>query len=461
MRSPSSSTPPAYPLSGDVPPAARKGADIISDVGSEYSLCSTLDPPSSPLFTDHNPSIVPTTDAVLDAEFYRTGTYVEFTVRVPCFRGIFFSLPVIQIDHTSFRIDSFLFQRESDEARSFIQRAVVRDVDPDILPHDFACFLKVADCRYASLSDYVSHVDMPRSIWEDLTVLTKEEWTSVLALAHKLNFARIRALAIRSLRPIITPVDQLVLAREFGVDEWMAGARRALCEQEDWPTREDCQRLGVDVLFQIGRARQGLRAPGVLIPAPRREAVLASVFGEPDSAASANACAVSVEPGVSNSTPVSQGESGTPRSTGIFGVPPGPAVSQATRCTLWKSPSATNLHDTVGWFGARSSSAVAHRARAEHEPPVDAFLRYGVGSRGVPALKDMSFGGGDQDDDDVLEIEWVEGESEGAVDDTGVKAQDIELVMQQVRCSRAKAIKALKDSGGDLINASTCMRGRC
>ena len=39
------------------------------------------------------------------------------------------------------------------------------------------------------------------------------------------------------------------------------------------------------------------------------------------------------------------------------------------------------------------------------------------------------------------------------VDETGVDLKDIELVMAQVGCSRAKAVRALKESGGDLINA--------
>ena len=33
-------------------------------------------------------------------------------------------------------------------------------------------------------------------------------------------------------------------------------------------------------------------------------------------------------------------------------------------------------------------------------------------------------------------------------------AEDIDLIMAQVNCSRAEAVKALKESGGDLINAS-------
>ena len=59
---------------------------------------------------------------------------------------------------------------------------------------------------------------------------------------------------------------------------------------------------------------------------------------------------------------------------------------------------------------------------------------------------------GAADDDEVPELEVVE--EEGPVEETGVDPKDIELVIQQVGCSRAKAVKVLKESGGDLINAS-------
>lgn len=45
-------------------------------------------------------------------------------------------------------------------------------------------------------------------------------------------------------------------------------------------------------------------------------------------------------------------------------------------------------------------------------------------------------------------------EDDEEVDETGVDPKDIDLVMQQVGCSRAKAVRVLKESGGDLINAS-------
>jgi nascent polypeptide-associated complex subunit alpha len=46
-----------------------------------------------------------------------------------------------------------------------------------------------------------------------------------------------------------------------------------------------------------------------------------------------------------------------------------------------------------------------------------------------------------------------EAAEEEAVDETGVAAKDIELVMSQAGCSRAKAVKALKENDGDLVNS--------
>lgn len=39
------------------------------------------------------------------------------------------------------------------------------------------------------------------------------------------------------------------------------------------------------------------------------------------------------------------------------------------------------------------------------------------------------------------------------VDDTGIEAKDIELVMAQASVSRKKAVKALKEHDSDIVNA--------
>jgi NACalpha-BTF3-like transcription factor len=50
----------------------------------------------------------------------------------------------------------------------------------------------------------------------------------------------------------------------------------------------------------------------------------------------------------------------------------------------------------------------------------------------------------------LLAVEEDDGED---VDDSGVEAKDIELVMTQANVSRARAVKALKASSGDIVSA--------
>merc|ERR1712118_1774 len=53
----------------------------------------------------------------------------------------------------------------------------------------------------------------------------------------------------------------------------------------------------------------------------------------------------------------------------------------------------------------------------------------------------------------VAEAEAGPAEEEGEVDEEGVDAKDIELVMTQAGVSRAKAMTALKASNGDIVSA--------
>lgn len=53
----------------------------------------------------------------------------------------------------------------------------------------------------------------------------------------------------------------------------------------------------------------------------------------------------------------------------------------------------------------------------------------------------------------TLTVEEDDGEE---VDESGVEAKDIELVMTQANVSRARAVKALKASGNDIVSAIMC-----
>lgn len=51
------------------------------------------------------------------------------------------------------------------------------------------------------------------------------------------------------------------------------------------------------------------------------------------------------------------------------------------------------------------------------------------------------------------EMAEIPDEDDDAEDETGVDAKDIELVMSQAGCARSKAVKALKENDGDLVNS--------
>lgn len=49
--------------------------------------------------------------------------------------------------------------------------------------------------------------------------------------------------------------------------------------------------------------------------------------------------------------------------------------------------------------------------------------------------------------------ESSENTDEAPVDETGVDSKDIDLVMEQAHCTRAKAVEALRNNNNDLVNA--------
>lgn len=81
-------------------------------------------------------------------------------------------------------------------------------------------------------------------------------------------------------------------------------------------------------------------------------------------------------------------------------------------------------------MGAAASQAAAARQFREAQ------------AAGVPAPVPA----GEDDDEEIPALDE-------AVDEEGVEAKDVELVMAQAGCSRSKAVKALKDNDGDLVNS--------
>ena len=105
---------------------------------------------------------------------------------------------------------------------------------------------------------------------------------------------------------------------------------------------------------------------------------------------------------------------------------------------VFKSPTS----DTYVVFGEAKSEDVG--AAANQAAAAKQFRQ--PQAAGVPAMPAVGGDDAEEGDEDVPTLEET-------VDETGVEAKDIELVMTQAACSRAKAVKALKENDGDLVNA--------
>lgn len=105
---------------------------------------------------------------------------------------------------------------------------------------------------------------------------------------------------------------------------------------------------------------------------------------------------------------------------------------------VFKSPTS----DTYVVFGEAKSEDVG--AAANQAAAAKQFRQ--PQAAGVPAMPAVGGEDVDEAEEDVPALEET-------VDETGVESKDIELVMTQAACSRAKAVKALKENDGDLVNA--------
>lgn len=86
-----------------------------------------------------------------------------------------------------------------------------------------------------------------------------KEWSAVLNLADKWGFRRIRALAIKQITPIASPVDILVLNRRHSINEagWcLADAYYAIIIRPNALTLEEGYLLGMEDVIEIASIRQ-------------------------------------------------------------------------------------------------------------------------------------------------------------------------------------------------------------
>ena len=108
--------------------------------------------------------------------------------------------------------------------------------------------------------------------------------------------------------------------------------------------------------------------------------------------------------------------------------------------------------DTYIFFGEARQGANQQQQMAMAQQAAAQQAAMAEGAPGLPNKVKEQPSGMDTvfEKDDVPNLAEV---TESAIDEDGVDAKDIDLVMSQAGCSRQKAVVALKDNDGDLVNA--------
>jgi len=87
--------------------------------------------------------------------------------------------------------------------------------------------------------------------------LSYEQWRSVLHLSSRWGFASLRKLALRSVKPP-TACDRLLLARTYGVDNWVLPALSALCERTVPISLVEARQMSIEDVVLVATVREDI-----------------------------------------------------------------------------------------------------------------------------------------------------------------------------------------------------------
>ncbi|KDQ55734.1 hypothetical protein JAAARDRAFT_59712 [Jaapia argillacea MUCL 33604] len=159
---------------------------------------------------------------------------------------------ILVVENTLYNIYRYILQRESEYFAATLS-----------LPQDPLCCEGVSDekalplpaVRRKDFDAFLTVLFPPdfRRIGE----LTVNEWASVLQLSSGLwECAAIRDLAVEKLSKLASSVDRIVLARKYGIHQWLFPAYKDLCTRRRCLTKEEGSQLGMDDVITISQIRQ-------------------------------------------------------------------------------------------------------------------------------------------------------------------------------------------------------------
>ncbi|KAF9642122.1 hypothetical protein BDM02DRAFT_3124829, partial [Thelephora ganbajun] len=88
---------------------------------------------------------------------------------------------------------------------------------------------------------------------------SEDDWCSLLSISHRYECERARERSIKEinkLRPPVGSADKIVMAKKFGVEEWLVPACVALVERHDPLNYAEAEKLGLDMTMLLSEARE-------------------------------------------------------------------------------------------------------------------------------------------------------------------------------------------------------------
>ncbi|KAJ7125262.1 hypothetical protein C8R44DRAFT_619312, partial [Mycena epipterygia] len=160
------------------------------------------------------------------------------------------------VENKLFRVHRYFFERES----KFFKSQLAIPATPG------GPRIGTADDS-AILLDNVRSGDFAKLLWVfynpkySLYDATVEDWSTILELAHRWEFAEVKTLAIRELEKLeLADIDRIVLYHKFSVDEsYLIPRYAALCERPELLTVEEGLKLGMGTVISLSRARECAR----------------------------------------------------------------------------------------------------------------------------------------------------------------------------------------------------------
>ncbi|KAH6885483.1 hypothetical protein BKA70DRAFT_1337585 [Coprinopsis sp. MPI-PUGE-AT-0042] len=165
--------------------------------------------------------------------------------------GALFKLPKLHLAQGSQRFAEFygLLENDSSDDDAVVAAATGSSQCTSVIPlgvtaEDFRSFLAVLYPKNAQTQ----------------ANLTKEQWLSVLKLATQWHFEHMRKTAIAQLERLpLTPVEKVLLGRQFYVSEWLLSGYKRLVRQETPIAVEDAKEIGFETSLRLYLCRESQR----------------------------------------------------------------------------------------------------------------------------------------------------------------------------------------------------------